>query len=78
MLYARFDAVRHAVDAGRFSFEHEYTAGGLVRQRDGEYLITRSWLSSHAEEVGLQVVIDEPVNAVGVGRLLVRQIRQLK
>jgi SAM-dependent methyltransferase len=67
------DAVNHAAEIGRFSFEHEHTAGGLVRHRDGEYLITRSWLSTHAADAGLQVVIDEPVNAVGDGIVLLHK-----
>jgi SAM-dependent methyltransferase len=67
------EAIHRAADVGRFSFEHEHTAGGLVRQRDGEYLITRSWLATHAAQAGFQVVIDEPVNSVGDGIVLLKK-----
>ena len=65
--------IEHAQEAGRFSREHELEAGGNVRTRDKEYLISREWLVEHARDVGFEVVLAEPVNSLGDGIVLLRK-----
>ena len=61
------DDIEHAQEVGEFSRDHELEAGDNVLARDDEYLITMSWLVDHAQEVGFDVLIAEPVNSVGDG-----------
>lgn len=67
------DAIEHAQDVGEFSRQHEREAGENVRTRDEEYLITMDWVVEHAEDVGFEVVLAEPVNSLGDGIVLLRK-----
>lgn len=67
------DAIEHAQDVGEFSRQHEREAGENVRTRDEEYLITMDWVVEHAEDVGFEVVLSEPVNSLGDGIVLLRK-----
>jgi SAM-dependent methyltransferase len=67
------EAISLASEVGRFSFENEYKAGEMVRHRNGEYLITLSWLVTNASDAGFQVLIAEPVNSVGDGVVLMKK-----
>ncbi|WP_423743134.1 methyltransferase domain-containing protein (plasmid) [Haladaptatus sp. SPP-AMP-3] len=66
-------AIEHAQEVGEFSREHELEAGDNVLTRDDEYLISMKWLVDHAQSVGFDVLIAEPVNAVGDGIVLLRK-----
>jgi SAM-dependent methyltransferase len=59
--------IEHAQEVGQFSRTHELEAGENVRTRDEEYLISMSWLVEHAQAVGFDVVLAEPVNSLGDG-----------
>ncbi|WP_139136119.1 hypothetical protein [Haladaptatus sp. W1] len=51
----------------------ELEAGDNVLTRDDEYLISMKWLVDHAQSVGFDVLLAEPVNAVGDGIVLLRK-----
>lgn len=67
------DDLDHAHDAGKYSRHHEVEAGENVYGRDNEYLVSMGWLESTATEVGFDVVLSEPVNALGDGIVLLRR-----
>lgn len=67
------DEIEYAREAGDFSQDHEQQAGENVRTRDDEYLIQMDWLTENARDVGFEVVIAEPVNAVGDGIVLLQK-----
>lgn len=67
------DDIEHAQEVGEFSRAHELEAGDNVLARNDEYLISMSWLVDHAQEVGFDVLIAEPVNSVGDGIVLLRK-----
>lgn len=67
------DDIEHAQDVGEFSRQHERDAGENVRMRDEEYLITMDWVVEHAQDVGFDVVLSEPVNSLGDGIVLLRK-----
>jgi len=58
---------------GKFSLEYEKTAGDLVAARDNEYLVSMSWLIETAKNIGFQIRIAEPVNAMGDGLVLLEK-----
>lgn len=64
--------VEQAQEVGWFSYDHEAMAGRLVNDREGEYLVSRDWVVNTAEKVGFSVVLNEPVNAVGDGVILLK------
>lgn len=65
--------IEHAQDVGEFSRQHEREAGENVRTRDEEYLITMDWVVEHAQSVGFEVVLAEPVNSLGDGIVLIQK-----
>lgn len=67
------DDIEHAQEVGEFSRQHEREAGENVRTRDEEYLITMDWVVEHAQDVGFDVVLAEPVNSLGDGIVLLRK-----
>lgn len=66
-------AIEHAQEIGEFSREHELEAGENVLARDDEYQISMEWLVSHAQTVGFDVLLAEPVNSLGDGIVLLRK-----
>lgn len=66
-------AIEHAQEVGEFSREHELEAGENVLDRDEEYLISMKWLVDHAQIVGFDVLLAEPVNSLGDGIVLLRK-----
>lgn len=66
-------AVEHAQEVGEYSREHELEAGDRVRERDDEYLISKQWFVDQADSIGFDVMIAEPVNALGDGIVLLRK-----
>lgn len=64
--------VERAQKVGWFSYDHEATAGRLVKNRDGEYLVSRDWVANTATKAGFSVVLNEPVNAIGDGVVLLK------
>lgn len=65
--------IENAQDVGEFSRQHEREAGENVRMRDEEYLITMDWVVEHAQRVGFEVVLSEPVNSLGDGIVLLQK-----
>ncbi len=65
--------IEHAQDVGEFSRQHEREAGENVRTRDEEYLITMDWVVEHAQNVGFDIVLAEPVNSLGDGIVLLQK-----
>ena len=59
--------IDRARNAGKFSLEHEATAGEHVANRADEYLVSRRWLCDTATAAGFSVDLSEPINAVGDG-----------
>ena len=66
-------AIDHAQEVGEFSRDHEREAGKHVVDRNEEYLISMKWLVDHAQTVGFDVPLAEPVNSVGDGIVLLRK-----
>jgi tRNA G46 methylase TrmB len=66
-------AIEHAQEVGEFSREHELEAGDNVLARDGEYPISKKWLTDRAQSVGFDVLLAEPVNSLGDGIVLLRK-----
>lgn len=58
-------SIENSRSIGEFSQEHELEAGENVRNRDGEYLVSRDWLEDKSNKIGFDVVISEPCNALG-------------
>lgn len=65
--------IETAQEAGEFSREHELEAGKNVLDRDEEQLISMKWLIESARNVGFDVLLAEPVNALGDGIVLLRK-----
>jgi ubiquinone/menaquinone biosynthesis C-methylase UbiE len=65
--------IEHAQEIGEFSREHEVEAGENVLARDDEYPISMNWLVDHAQSVGFDVLLAEPVNSLGDGIVLLRK-----
>lgn len=57
-------SIQKAREAGLFSEENESLAGELVAKREEEYLVTNSWLLGKAREIGFDIILNEPVNAL--------------
>lgn len=66
-------AIENAREVGEFSREHELEAGERVLDRDEEYLVSKQWLVDRAQTIGFDVVLAEPVNALGDGIVLLRK-----
>jgi hypothetical protein len=62
--------IEHAQEVGDFSRSHEIEAGENVRDRDEEYLVSMEWVVEHAQRIGFEVVLAEPVNSLGDGIVL--------
>lgn len=67
------ESIQRAQEVGEFSRNHETEAGENVRLRDNEYLVTMEWLTETARDVGFDVVLAEPRNALGDGVVLLRK-----
>lgn len=67
------EAINHAQEVGEFSRNHEIEAGENVLHRDEEYLVTMEWLTGTARDVGFDVVLAEPRNALGDGVVLLQK-----
>ena len=67
------ESIQRAQEIGEFSRDHELEAGENVLYRDDEYLVTMDWLTNTAREVGFDVVLAEPRNALGEGVVLVQK-----
>lgn len=67
------DAIEHAQEVGEFSREHELEAGENVLARDKEYPISKKWLVDHAQTIGFDAILAEPVNSLGDSIVLLRK-----
>lgn len=67
------ESITRAQEIGAFSRTHELEAGDNVRKRDDEYLVTMTWLTETATDVGFDVVLAEPTNALGDGVVLLQK-----
>jgi ubiquinone/menaquinone biosynthesis C-methylase UbiE len=67
------DAIEHAQEVGEFSREHELEAGENVLARDEEYPISKKWLVDHAQTIGFDAILAEPVNSLGDSIVLLRK-----
>lgn len=65
--------IEHAQEVGDFSRNHEREAGEKAVVRDEEYMVSMNWVVEHAEDVGFEVVLAEPVNSLGDGVVLLRK-----
>lgn len=65
--------IEHAQAAGDFSRDHETEAGENVLARDEEYLVSMEWVVEHAQKIGFEVVLAEPINSLGDGLVLLRK-----
>lgn len=70
------DDIENAQDVGEFSRNHELEAGENVLHRDDEYLITMEWVTETALEIGFEIVLAEPRNALGDGVVLMQKPSQ--
>lgn len=66
-------ALKRAKEIAGISHDEEYKAGIHVNDRDEEYLVARSWTADHLEKAGFELIINEPVNALGDGVILVKK-----
>lgn len=64
--------ISNAHEAGEYSMKYEKLAGELVLKRDEEYLVELSWLKKQALEIGYEIVLAEPCNALGESIILLK------
>ncbi|NLZ65905.1 MAG: class I SAM-dependent methyltransferase [Clostridiales bacterium] len=67
------DKLRLAKETAEYCSKNESLAGSLVAKRQDEYLVKRSWVSEQGKKAGFSVVINEPVNALGDGVVLLKK-----
>lgn len=67
------EGLEFAGRVAKTSRDEEYEAGKLVHERKDEYLVKFSWLKSIAKEMGFEIVIAEPVNALYEKAILLRK-----
>lgn len=65
--------IEHAQEVGDFSRNHEREAGEKAVVRDEEYMVSMKWVVDHAQSIGFDVVLAEPVNSHGDGIVLLRK-----
>ena len=66
--------IERAQTVGEFSKQHEAEIGDAMRDREGQYPVSRDWLTYQARDtVGFEVVLSEPVTALGDGAVLLRK-----
>lgn len=70
----RGSKLAEAHNAAVISKREEVEAGRLVGERNDEYLVTRAWLTDELKHAGFSIVLNEPVNAVGDGVVLVKKV----
>ena len=66
-------SLKRAKEAAAFSHNEEYKAGEHVSGRDNEYLVTFPWTVNAVQNAGFEVVISEPVNALGDNVILAKK-----
>ena len=64
------ESLEQAKAVGTYCRRNETLAGKLVAARDNEYLVTRQWLGDTAQQVGFEVLINEGINTIGDGVVL--------
>jgi len=57
------DNIARSKKIGKFSQNHELTAGENVESRSDEYLVKLSWLEETMKNIGFDIILSEPVNA---------------
>lgn len=62
-----------ALERAEYCSHNEALAGELVAQRKDEYLMKRSWVAECGEQQGFEIIINQPVNALGDGVVLLRR-----
>ena len=64
------EGLEQAKAVGTYCCRNEALAGKLVAARNNEYLVTRQWLRDTAQQVGFEVLINEGINTIGDGVVL--------
>lgn len=67
------ESIRVSKAISEYCRDQEYLAGTLVANRDNEYLVKASWVVEVARSIGFDVVIDQPINCIGDGLILLRK-----
>ncbi len=65
--------IKTAEKIASFSEKNEHTCGPLVAKRENEYLVQRSWLKEKGKKAGFKVLLDQPINAIGEGVVLLQK-----
>lgn len=67
-------AIERAQTVAEFSKQHEAEVGDAMLDRDGQYPVSRDWVTYQARDaVGFEVVLSEPVTALGDGVVVLRK-----
>jgi ubiquinone/menaquinone biosynthesis C-methylase UbiE len=65
--------IEHAQEVGDFSRNNEREAGENAVDRDEEYMVSMKWLVEHAQSIGFEVILAEPINSLGEAIVLLRK-----